>query len=70
MMIYFDDFYGKFNDKANISLNFDEKMFDSKLVRKILKSSHDRFQPKVTVIKKIKDVDNLKLDELVGNTQA
>ena len=30
----------------------------------------DRFQPKVTAIEEAQDVDNLKLDQLVGNLQT
>lgn len=37
---------------------------------KILRSLPDRFQPKVTAIEEAQDVDNLKLDHLVGNLQT
>ena len=37
---------------------------------KILRSLPDRFQPKVTAFEEAQDVDNLKLDHLVGNLQT
>ena len=35
-----------------------------------MRSLPDRFQPKVTAIEEAQDVDNLKLDQLVGNLQT
>ncbi|KAF5933585.1 hypothetical protein HYC85_029756 [Camellia sinensis] len=43
---------------------------ESKVVGKILRFLPDRFQPKVTAIEEAQDVDNLKLDQLVGNLQT
>ena len=42
-------------------------MSESKVVRKILRTLPDRFKLKVTAIEETQDVDNLKLDDLVGN---
>lgn len=45
-------------------------MSDSKVVRNFLRCLPKRFQPKVTFIDKSKkNIDTLKLDELVGNLQ-
>ena len=40
------------------------------MVRKILRSLLDRFRAKVTAIEESKDVDSLKIDELVGSLQT
>ncbi|GMP90130.1 hypothetical protein CsSME_00041397 [Camellia sinensis var. sinensis] len=66
----FDEFYAKLSDIVNSSFNLGEKISESKIVGKILRSLPDRFQPKVTAIEEAQDVDNLKLDQLVGNLQT
>ena len=66
----FDEFYAKLSDIVNSSFNLGEKIPESKVVGKILRSLHDRFQPKVTAIEEAHDVDNFKLDQLVGNLQT
>ena len=43
---------------------------DSKVVRKILRSLSARFRPKVTAIKESKDIDSMRVDELVGSIQT
>ena len=43
---------------------------DSKVVRKILRSLSERFRPKVTAIKESKDIDSMRVDELVGSIQT
>ena len=40
------------------------------MVRKILRSLSERFKAKVTTIEKSKDVDSLKVDELLGLLQT
>ena len=47
-----------------------KKIPESKVVGKFLRFLPDRFQPKVTAIEEAQDVDNLKLDQLVGNLQT
>ena len=42
-------------------------MEDSKIVRKILRSLLERFHAKVTVIEKSKDLDDIKVQELIGS---
>ncbi|CAI9756576.1 unnamed protein product [Fraxinus pennsylvanica] len=66
----FDNFYANLNDIVNSSLNLDERIPNHKIVRKILISLHERFRPKVTVIKKNKDLDPVKIEELVGYLQT
>lgn len=65
----FDYFYGKLNDIVN-TFNLEEKMFDSKVMRKILRSLSEKFQPKFTATEESKNIDTLKLDELIGNLQT
>ena len=66
----FDEFYVKLSDIINFSINLGDKIPESKVVGKILRSLPARFQPKVTAIEEAQDVDNLKLDQLVGNLQT
>ena len=40
------------------------------MVRKILRSLPERFRAKVTAIEESKDVESLKIDELVGSLQT
>ena len=66
----FDSFYGKFNEIVIAKLNLREKIEDSKLVRKILRSLLESFRAKVTAIEKSKDLDEIKIQELVGFLQT
>ncbi|KAG2667762.1 hypothetical protein I3760_15G130800 [Carya illinoinensis] len=66
----FDDFYSKLNDIVNSRFNLGEKVEDSRVVRKILRSLPERFRPKVTAIEESKDLDAIKVEELVGSLQT
>ena len=66
----FDSFYGKLNEIVIAKLNLREKIEDSKLVRKILRSLLESFQAKVTTIEKSKDLDEIKIQELIGSLQT
>ncbi|KAG2685396.1 hypothetical protein I3760_10G123700 [Carya illinoinensis] len=66
----FNDFYAKLNDVVNSRFNLGEKLEDSKIVRKILRSLPERFQPKVTAIEESKDLDAIRVEELVGSLQT
>ena len=50
--------------------NLGEKTEDSKIVRKILRSLLENFRVKVTVIEKSKDLDDIKVQELIGSLQT
>ena len=50
-------------------LNVGEKTEDSKVVRKILRSLPESFQAKVTAIEESKDLDEIKVQELIGFLQ-
>ena len=66
----FDSFYGKFNDIVIAKLNLGEKIEDSKVVRKILRSLPESFRAKVTAIEESKDLDEIKIQELIGSLQT
>ena len=66
----FGEFHAKLMDIVNSNFNLGEPISNSKVVRKILRSLPERFRAKVTAIKESKDVDSLKIDELVGSLQT
>ena len=57
----FDSFYGK--------RNLREKTEDAKVVRNILRSLPESFRAKVTAIEESKDLDEIKIQELIGSLQ-
>ena len=57
----FDSFYGKLNGIVIAKLNLGEKIEDSKMVRKILRSLSKSFRGKVTTIEESKDLDEIKI---------
>ena len=62
----FDSFYSKLNEVFIGKFNLGEKMEDSKFVRKILRSLLESFRAKVTAIEESKDLDEIKVQELIG----
>lgn len=66
----FNEFYSIFNNIVNLSFNLNEKVEDSKIVKKILRSLPERFHPEVTTIEKNKDLDSIKVKELVSSLQT
>ena len=66
----FDSFYGKLNEIVIAKLNLREKIKDAKVVRKILRSLSESFRAKVTVIEESKDLDKIKIQELIGSLQT
>ena len=65
----FDEFYAKLKDIVNSAFNLGETIPEPKIVRKVLRSLHERFHAKITVIEESKDIDKIPLTELVGNLQ-
>ena len=63
----FDSFYSKLNEVVVGKFNLGEKTEGSKIVRKILRSLLESFRAKVTTIKESKDLDDIKVQELVTN---
>ena len=66
----FDSFYGKLNEVVISKFNLGEKTEDSKIVRKILRSLPESFCAKVTAIEESKDLDDIKVQELIGSLQT
>ena len=63
----FDSFYGKLDDILIAKLNLEEKIEDSKVVRKIMRSLPKSFRAKVTTIEESKDLYEIKIQELIGS---
>ena len=66
----FDSFYGKFNEIVIAKRNLEKEIKDAKLVRKILRSLPESFRAKVTTIEESKDLDEIKIQELIGSLQT
>ena len=66
----FNSFYGKLNEVVVSKFNLGEKTEDSKIVRKILRSLPESFRAKVTAIEESKNLDDIKVQELVGSLQT
>ena len=66
----FREFDAKLMDIANSSFNLGETILNSKVVRKIFRSLHEILRAKATAIEESKDVESLKIDELVGSLQT
>ena len=63
----FDSFYRKLNEVVVSKFNLGEKIEDFKIVRKILRSLPESFCAKVTTIEESKDLDDIKVQELIGS---
>ena len=50
--------------------NLGEKMEDSKIVRKILRSLSESFRANMIAIEESKDLDDIKVQELIGSLQT
>ena len=58
-------------DKVALNkLNLGEKIEDSKVVRKILRSLSESFRANVTAIEESKDLDEIKIQELIRSLQT
>ena len=66
----FDSFYGKLNEIVIAKLNLGEKIEDAKVMRKFLRSLSESFRAKVTAIEESKDLDEIKIQELIGSFQT
>ena len=66
----FDSFYSKLNEVAIGKFNLGKKTEDSKVVRKILRSLPKSFCAKVNAIEESKDLDEIKVQELIGFLQT
>jgi hypothetical protein len=66
----FGDFYTKISDLRNSMLSLGKSISDVKLIQKILKSLPELFRIKVTTIEESKDLEEMKIEELVGSLQT
>jgi len=62
----FNEFYEKLNDIVNSRFNLVEKVEDSWIIRKILRSLPERFWPKVIAIEESEDLETICVEELMG----
>jgi hypothetical protein len=66
----FEEFYSKMSDLRNSMVSLGKPISDVKLIRKILRSLPERFRIKVTTIEESKDLEEMKIEELVGSLQT
>jgi hypothetical protein len=66
----FREFYSKMSDFRNSMVSLGKTVLDVKLICKILRSLPERFRIKVTTIKESKDLEEIKIEELVGYLQT
>ena len=66
----FTGFYSELTEIVNDCHALGEPISDTKIVRKILRSLPPRFKGKVDAIEESQDIDNIILDELIGNLQT
>jgi hypothetical protein len=66
----FNEFYTKISDLRNSMINLGKKISYVKLIKKILRSLFERFRIKVTTIEESKDLDDMKIEVLVGSLQT
>jgi len=66
----FGEFYSKMSDLRNQMVSLGKTVSDVKLINKILRSLPERFRIKVTTIKESKDLEEMKIEELVGSLQT
>jgi RNA-binding protein YhbY len=66
----FNEFYTKISDLRNFMVSLGKMVLDAKLIKKIIRSLPERFKIKVTTIEESKDLDSMKIEELVGSLQT
>jgi hypothetical protein len=66
----FNDFFGKLSEIRNSMINLGKKVFDTKIIRKVMRSLPERFRMKVTAIESCTDLETMRIEELVGALQT
>jgi hypothetical protein len=66
----FGEFYSKMSDLRNQMVSLGKTVSDVKLIHKILRSLPEHFRIKVTIIEESKDLEEMKIEELVGSLQT
>jgi len=65
----FEEFYTKISDLRNSMVSLGKQISDVKLIQKILRYFPEHFRIKVTTIEESKDLEEMKIEELVGSLQ-
>jgi len=66
----FREFYTNIRDLRNSMVSLEKPNSNVKLIRKILRSLHECFRIKVTTIEESEDLEEMKIEELVGSLQT
>jgi hypothetical protein len=66
----FGEFYSKMSNLRNQMVSLGKIVSDVNLIRKILRSLLEHFRIKVTTIEESKDLEEMKIEELVGSLQT
>jgi hypothetical protein len=66
----FGEFYSKMSDLRKSMVSLGKPVSDVKLIRKILRFLPECFRIKVTTIEESKDLEEMKIEELVGSLQT
>ena len=66
----FNNFFGKLVEIRNSMVCLGKKVSGTKLIKKILRSLPKRFNMKVTAIEESRNLETMKLEDLVGNLQT
>ena len=66
----FDEFNAKLNAIVNDAFTLGDPILEHGIVKKILRSLPERFDPKVIAIEENRNLNTLKVEELVGNLQT
>jgi len=66
----FREFYTKMSDLRNSMVSLEKFVLDVKLIQKIIRSLPKRFRTKVTTIEESNDLEEMKIEELVGSLQT
>jgi len=65
----FEEFYSKMSDLRNSMVSLGKSVSNVKLIQKIIRSLLERFRIKMTTIEESKDLEDMKIEELVGSLQ-
>jgi hypothetical protein len=66
----FNEFYIRIRDLRNSMVSLGKNISNVKLIKKILRSLPKRFRINATIIEESKDLESMKIEELVGSLQT
>jgi hypothetical protein len=66
----FDELSSKLSVIRNSTINIGKKMDDAKVVKKIFRSLPERFIPQVVIVQQSKNLDTIRVEELVDSLQT